>query len=255
MAIRFRFDHANRPTPERVLMNGKLLLYCGILCLVSVPSTGCGKDIPAGSDVGSEFLNALAEDQWLEAAELVHPATAEFLRDAMLARYECSPEFLTFEQYRAMQPDLSHEAAERDYQELMSRWDEQESIPQRFPGTRDLVELRGLPLREFVARYLAGTRRLGGAEGVPAYYPAVVVGEVREEEWVNVLYRHSYELEEEDPSGEVGFYRPAPKIIRLRIDGAGQPWVAWGLQGPHATGQTLGPGVLPQFRPPACQTP
>lgn len=134
----------------------------------------------------------------------------------------------------------------------MDTWDEQESIRHRFPGTRDLPELRGLPVRELVARHLAGASRLGGAEGARAYYPAVVVGEVREGDWLNVLYRHTYELEEEDPSGDVGFYRPAPRIIRLRIDEDGRPWVALGLHGPHASGQSLGPGVLPQFRPPSC---
>jgi hypothetical protein len=235
-------------------MNSRLLFHCGVLWLVSAPSAGLGQDTPSGSDVASQFLNALAEEQWIEAAELVHPATAEFLRDATLARYEC-PALMrrpTFEEYRAMQPGLSREAAERNYQELMSTWDQQESIRDRFPGTADLVELRGLALRDFVARYLAGTGRLGGAEGVSAYHPAVVVGEVPEEDWVNVLYRHAYEFEEEDPSGEIGFYRPAPKIIRLRIEEDGQPWIAWGLQGPHAGGQLLEPGVLPTFGPPAC---
>lgn len=236
-------------------MNNRLLLNCGVLWLVAVPSAGPGQNVPAASDIAAQFLNALAEEQWIEAADLVHPATAEFLRDATLARYECPPEVRlpTFEEFRAMQPGLSRESAERRYQELKGRRDEEESIRRSFPGTHDLAELRELPLRELVARYLAGTRRLGGPEGVRAYYPAVIIGEVVEGEWVNVLYRYTYELEEKDPSGEVGFFRPAPRIIRLRLED-GRAWIAWGLHGPHASGQSLGPGVLPQFRVPECSS-
>lgn len=89
-------------------MNSRLLLHCGVLWLASVPSPGLGQDVPDGPAVASHYLNALAEEHWIEAAELVHPETAEFLRDASLARYECPPEVPrpTFEEYRAMQPGL-----------------------------------------------------------------------------------------------------------------------------------------------------
>jgi hypothetical protein len=76
--------------------------------------------------------------------------------------------------------------------------------------------------------------------------PAKVLGGVAEGDWVNVLYRYSYELQESDVTGDVELYRPPAKQLRLRQSSDG--WRV-GFAGPML-GQTmgdLGPGVLPRM--------
>lgn len=232
---------------------GRLCLICAVL---SAANSGLaeGQGAPKASEVAALYLNALADERWQDAAALVHAETIRFFRARLTERLECPSERArpTFEEFRRADPAMPRAVAEYLYQrnvEQLEHYDQTQSISSQFPGTETLEQLRQLPPVEFLARYLAGQRRLGG-DGPPAFHPVTVVGEVAEGEWVNVLYRYTFEPSEADPSGPVGFYRPPPRIIRIRRDGGGY-WVASAFDTRYPQG-ILGPGVLGSMNAPAC---
>lgn len=212
-------------------------------CAVSLFSGGCAQ---TASDVAREYLEALAEERWADAAELVHPDTRAFVRDRIVQRMACIEAEVEAAPARADAgpPDTTMYGGIRIISSPMTASTLQDELQSKY-SVASVEELEGVSPLTLVARGLESEARF--AAGLHRHYPSVVLGEVPEGPIVNVLYRFDYELREEDPSGPLAFFRPPPRIVRIRRTG-GRYWVTTlgGFEG------SFGPGVLPTLGGPPC---
>jgi hypothetical protein len=117
------------------------------------------------------------------------------------------------------------------------------SIRERYPDVGTVEAFDSLPAVEVVASQLAALKQYSRDLGADVNLRARIVGAVEEPPtWLNVLFRLEYEYEDPDPTGEIGFFWPQPRMLRLRRSPDGwrvANW--WGLMN---SGGFMGPGVF-----------
>jgi hypothetical protein len=211
----------------------------------------------SAEEVAIAFLNARNFNLPEVAAALVHPETAEYWRQELSARLQCTTpvKLPTFEEFRLVRAEMPEEVVRYEYEQTRSLLEKiavSSTIPGALPGTKSVDEMLQLSASEFMARYFQGSGRMEPWDAPDSAFEPVIIGTIREGDWINVAYRYKYELEEEDYSGEVGFFRPMPKILRLRASND-RAWVGWPID-PSTRGTMFGPGILSMLSRGPCRT-
>lgn len=239
-------------------ISGLMLLL--FLSHVHAGSAEAQTALDSANVVVRDFLLAMSEQRWQDAAELIHPETrAEFQR-RQLEALQCAPDLRppSIDDYLRMDPAMPREVAAYLFRRdsvLLPAMDSIRRLSNRFPGIESVAEMERLTPLDFVRLHLENENALRLRHGMPGVYRADIVGGVREGDWINVLYRHAYERFEQDPTGAIGFFRPPPKLIRLRRSAVGWRIGSVGVIRTQTVTGDLGPGVLPRMGESPCNVP